>query len=505
MLNQLKQDMNYGMTTNGAVTHKSTLNAVLDLFAMGGAVRTRTEAEKVHMIRNAVNEDMLYGLRCLFYLGDVRGGQGERDLRKVGYKELANQFPQVMLKNLALVPEFGRWDDLYALVGTKLQAQALELMKTQFEADMKILRENPMVDGKPVTAISILGKWLKSENTSSEESRKLAAVTRKAFGLSPKAYRKALTALRSRIGIVEAKMSAKAWSDIDYSKLPSKAAMQYRKAFDRNDTERYQEYLGKVETGEAKINTKALHPHEIVDKILYKGASGDKTLDLMWKNLQDYFDGQQRNWLPVVDVSGSMSGTPMAIAIAIGIYVAERLKGRFHNHFVTFHETPQLMTLKGDNISDIVHNLSRAPWGGSTNLEAVFDLLLATAVRHKLPQEEMPEKLIIVSDMEFNAACGKAVSKKGGWGYDYVEPQATFFETMKEKWVSAGYVLPEIVFWNANSQQDNVPVTADERGVQLVSGCSPSVFTSLLSGKSITPQDLMLEVLDSERYAQITV
>lgn len=412
---------------------------------------------------------------------DVRGGQGERLTFRQGLDVLYKNFRSEFESIVKFVPEFGRWDDILKYT----DSEAVQLMvKMQLATDMN--SERP----------SLLGKWMPSVNTSSKETVSLARKWAKILGVSEKEYRKSLAALRKKINVVECQMSAGDWEQINFSSVPSRASMIYRDAFNEHGGDRYQKFLDKALTGEVKINSAALYPYELVGKYLvgynawsnYGGSDLDKTVEAQWAQLPNYADTQE-NALVVCDTSGSMfQGKPMAIevAISLAIYIAERNKGKFANKFITFSDSPSLQDLQGKTLYEKVVNLAEAEWGMSTNLESVFELVLDTATRHKMPESEMPTKIFIVSDMEFNS-CVKGTNYNG----------------IKRRYEKAGYKLPEIVFWNVMSRNDQVPVTKDEKGTFLVSGCSPSIFKNAVNCKATTAQDLMLEVLNGERYSKI--
>jgi hypothetical protein len=499
-LSGLQDATNVAYTANGARAYATTNSSVLDFFSQGGALRARTTQDKIALFTKAFAEDKLLALKALFYFRDVRGGQGERQTFRDILRYLANSQPEVIAKNIDLIPYFGRWDDLYELDGTKLEDLAYATLRAKFIEDLS--SKNP----------SLLGKWLKSENASSPRTRKLGAKTRKAFGLTPRIYRKALSDLRERISIVETDLTEKNYDAIDYSKLPSQAGLRYRQAFYRNDAERYTSFIDAAKKGvdvngkEVKINTKTLYPYEIVSKILdggmryygnkYYASVGNvadmEALDAMWVNLPDYFDGAEENSICVVDTSGSMSGQPMNIAVSLGIYTAERNKGAFKDHFITFSENPKLQKIQGSNIVEKVTNLARADWQMSTNIEKVFDLILNTAVKEGLSQDELPQRIYIISDMQFNAAV------KGG-------NNEALFKNLAKRFASNGYTMPALVFWNVNAFANNAPMTMNELGVQLVSGASPSIFTNLLKNKLATAYEMMLDVLNQERYNLVQV
>jgi hypothetical protein len=271
--------------------------------------------------------------------------------------------------------------------------------------------------------------------------------------------------------------------------VPSKAALNYKGAFEKHDGVRYAQYIADVKTGKTTINAGTLYPYDIVEKCFAHDTSA--TLDVLWSSLPNYTNGDTSNGIVVADVSGSMSGRPMAVSISLAMYISERNNGAFKDRFITFSETPTLQKVIGNNIREKVINLQRADWGMSTNLEAVFDLILDTAKEHNIPASELPTKIYIVSDMEFNVACR--------------HPDKTLFQNIDSAYQSAGYERPELVFWNVNARNTQSPVKFDDKGTCLVSGCSPSILTSLLSGKIISAEQIMLETLNVKRYDTVVV
>lgn len=508
-MNGLKNESNYTYTENGALTYKSTLDGLLDLFALGGAYRTRSDADVINLFMKAFAEDEVHALKCLFYLRDVRGGQGERRFFRVVAKWLAREHTDAMKRNLQYVPEFGRWDDLYVFVGTPLEKDAFKLMYDQLALDVSC--KTP----------SLLAKWLKSENTSSRDSRALADKTRRYFGMNHKEYRKTLSILRERIRVLERLMSAGRWDEIEFDKIPSRAGMIYKNAFARHDIERMksekdiQSYEDFAKDKNAKVNAKALYPYEVVKEAMAFGQWGyyfssnrhrksqalDDTERLMvnkyWENLADYFQGCTFNGICVADTSGSMYGDPLAVALSIAMYCAERNKGDFANHFFTFSNDPTFVEIEGVDFVDKINRMVRSDWGMSTNVEAVFDKMLSIAKQNHCSQDEIPASVIIISDMEFN----DCVRDGGRWaGYGGQVANETLFETIEKRWNAAGYKMPNLVFWNAQARQDNIPMRVSGH-VSYVSGFSPVIFEQVLKG--VTAYDLMFDKLDSERYACI--
>lgn len=479
-----KEVENITYTENGCVAQKSTLNHLVDLFAVIGAIRNRSDDEIIELFDKAYNQDKLLALKCLFYAADIREGLGERKVFKIILNHLAFYDPEVLKLNINLIPEYSRWDYLYALDRTPLENDMWKIMKDQTLADLENAREN-----KPV---SLIGKWLKSLSASNSESRRLARKTAKAFGLSYKDYRHVLVLLRKQINIVENHLRESSYEDIDYSKIPSKAMHIYSDAFYINDLDHYSKYLNAVSKGEAKINSAVMYPYDLVKPYIKNDYRTDDTsIELQWKNLPNYVsDG---NILVVADVSGSMSCNnyiPISTSVGLAIYFAERNNGEFHNMLMTFSSEPQFVTIsENSSLYSKVREVLNGDWGSNTDIEAALTKIIDTATSHHVPKKDMPKSLIIISDMEFDSCTT---------GTD-------FYDTMKIKYEEAGYNIPNVVFWNVNSHQNTFHAAFDTKGVQLASGASTAVFKSLVSGEKITPEEYMLSVLNTERYSNINI
>lgn len=499
-LNGMQTATNYTYTENGAITHKSTQSKLLDMFALGGAYRNRSDDDVRVLFRGAFAENPVYALKCLFYLRDVRGGQGERRFFRVAMRDLVNADAEAARRNLQYIPEFGRWDDLYLFVGTELEADAFQFIKNQLALDMQC--KTP----------SLLAKWLKSENTSSAESRKLGNITRKYLGMSHKQYRKTLSILRQRINVLECLMSAGRWDEIEFDKIPSKAGLKYKNAFARHDVERakagMQTYADFAKDDSKSVNAKVLNPVDIAEQIYrHKGyynapSQTDRAMwQKYWDNLPDYYNGRQENGIAIVDVSGSMIGTPMNAAVSMGAYIAERGKGPFKNHFITFSGSPDLVEFEGVDVYDKFTRAVRADWGGSTNIEATFDLMLNVALHDHVPAEDMPQTLYIFSDMEFNGCMSYGPANTYRWSYGHriqngAEGVNTLLEQIAQKWAAYGYELPRVIFWNLDARQNNIPALGGR--FSYVSGFSMTMVKEILSGED--GYSLMMKKLDTSRY-----
>lgn len=498
-LSEFEDKSNKTLTENRAVARKTSGSDLVDFFAKGGALRTRDAEDIKAIFTRAFSEDELLALKCLFYLRDVREGMGERRVFRIIWKYIADRYPEIALINLDNVPFFGRWDDLYSSFDTEIEKEVADYMYNQLQEDIKAVEDG----GNP----SLLAKWLKSENASSDETKRLARKTIEHFDISPKKYRKILSKLREEIKVVEKLMSENRWDEIDYERVPSKASMIYQDAFRRHDPEGYEEYLQKVESGDAKINADTLFPYEIVRRFLdfdrwseyFKEIDKDevRVLEQQWQSLPQY-DCTESNAIAVVDVSGSMynnGGLPISVALSLGLYLAEHNGAEgVKDRFITFSRNPQMVKIKGNDIQEKLMNMAQADWEMNTDIEAVFDLILDIALEKNLSQDEIPQKIYIISDMEFDEA--------SGWGNNV---NKTLFEKIADRYNQHGYSLPLLVFWNVDSRNDQLPVKMDERGFQLVSGLSQNLFKYVVDNDANNAYELMLEVLNDERYNRVKI
>ncbi|MCQ2406216.1 MAG: DUF2828 family protein [Oscillospiraceae bacterium] len=494
MLQYLKKEANITYTENGAVTHASSGSYCLDLFATIGALRHADEREILTRFIRAYTENPDIAMKLLFFARDIRGGLGERRVFRTGFTWLSENEPGSVLKNLQYVAEYGRFDDLLSLIGTPCEGEMLALIKEHFNADMDAAERGENV--------SLLAKWLPSVNASNTQTIAYGKKIAKALGMNAAQYRRALTLLRGKIRIIENNLRERDYS-FDYEKQPSRAMHKYRGAFMRNDGERYDEFLSRVSSGEAKLHADNIAPYELVEPYLdidwgfgcssfMKDISPEEKayLNAAWGALPDF--GGEENALAVVDTSGSMycegNPVPAAVALSLGLYFAEHNKGAFKNYFIEFSSMPQLIEIKGDTFADRLRYVTTFNKVADTNLEAVFDLILSAALKGKLSPDELPAKLIIISDMEFNS-CVRNASE-------------TVFDNAKRRFYKYGYELPKIIFWNAASRNRQQPVTMNEQGVALISGTTPRIF-EMVAGGNFSPYEFMLEILGSERYAKI--
>lgn len=489
MLHYLKKEANITYTENGAVSYHSSENYCLDFFYQAGALRNATEDKMQNAFMLAYNENADLAMKILFYARDIRGGLGERRLFRTCLRWLSKTHADSVSRNVEYIAEFGRYDDLLTLMNTPCEQAVINLIKIQLHKDITTMN---LAFEERKDSISLLAKWLPSVNTSSNDTRMRAKKIARGLDMSEAKYRKMLSKLRKEIDILENRLREKDYTFL-YGKQPSKAMFKYKKAFIRNDKERYIDFLTRVQNGEAVLNTSSLYPYDIVRAALEMNLMDEerKVLDASWKSLKDY--GLNENAIAVVDGSGSMfccSGTPRPAdaALSLGIYFAEHSKGKFANHFITFSEKPQLVELKGKDIVDKVHYATSFNEVANTNIEAVFMLILNTARKYNLPQEELPNTIFMISDMEFDSCANNA--------------GLTNFENAKKMFENSGYQLPNIVFWNVNSRTTQVPVSMHDNGTALISGSSPKIFEMVRMG-DLNPMKLMLDIINSERYVKI--
>lgn len=489
--NVMKKQAQTKLTENGAVAYNTLNNGLLDLFAVIGALRPQSESEIEQKFARAFNEDKLLATKMLFYAGNIRGGLGERRTFRVCLKWLAKNYPEIVVKNMANIPLFNRWDSLFVLENTPVESAMWEFIKVQLMSDIRAMKKNHPV--------SLLAKWLPSENTSSKRIVRLARKAMSALYLTPRNYRKTLSALRKYIKVVERDMSANQWGDINYEGVPSYAMKNYRNAFAKHDAIRFSNYIASLNKGEAKINASTLFPYDLVREyvnevwtggLYYRNGKLDSVVEAQWKALPNYIEGEN-NYVVMADVSDSMNGRPLMTSIGLAIYFAERNKGDYHNIYMTFTNEPHFINIKeGATLLENVKTVANTDVGYNTNLKAAFDYILSNAIYNNVSNEDMPKALIIISDLEIDNYIQR-------YGLDFVGE-------MKKKFSTYSYTLPTLVLWNVEARNDTF-LSQDEK-ILYISGQSPSTFKNLLScleGK--TAYDLMIETLMDKQYDCINV
>ncbi len=482
------------LTENGALGYETTGKALVDLNFAVASLRNQDEEEIVKRFIPAFYEDRMLAMKWLFFLRDVRGGLGERRTFRVITKYLAKSFPEMVNALVGIMAEYGRFDDLLCLFDTPVEETALLVLREQLEKDVQ-----NMENGE---SVSLCAKWMPGNNTSSEESQRMAAKLRDFMGLTAKEYRKLLASLRKYLHVTEVFMSGNRWNEIDYGRVASRANLLYRKAFLVHDEERRKNFLKDVEEKGAVMHAGVLMPHEIVMQYTVRNGwrlnvnKEDTALEALWKNLSDTVAGAE-NVLCVVDGSCSMlcpvgegNTTALHVSNALGVYFAERMGGAYHNRFITFSNTPKYVDLSA--CRTLKEKLELAFSNNdctNTNIEATFRLILETAVRNRLRQEELPATILIISDMEFDQAM---------WGRN----TDTLFGIIKMKFAAHGYKVPKLVFWNVNSRTNVIPVRENRLGVGLVSGFSVNICNMVLSNE-LDPFACLKKALEGERYRKV--
>lgn len=458
---------NMTKTTNGMAALKTSHNACVDLFGKIGSARG---VDISVPFNKAFKEDANIAIRILLWARDVRGGAGERQTFRTLLKGLVHRLSiNEVSRVLAKIPELGRWDDLFEFIGIN---DKVDFVITDMVVTGLTNRDR------------LLAKWMP------REGKKHFKFFLKGFDITAREYRKTIVGLSDT---VEQKMCAKQWDQIDFGKIPSIAAKNYSRAFKRNAPDEYQEYIDGLTAGTEKINASAIFPYDVIKSL---NTNPHAVVEAQWKSLPDYMEGSDARLLGIVDVSASMTWfkvTPkldgLDIAVSLGLYVAERGEGIFKDQFITFSSSPALVDLRGTvGLQNRVNKIKNSNVGGSTDLEKTFNLILTSAVKHKVPADQMPTKLIIWSDMQFNQATGHRVDN-------------TAFEMIDSMYRAAGYKRPQVVFWNLNAEGNNVPVSFGTGGTAMVSGFSPAIMKGILKGEDdMTPQTMMLDTVNVERY-----
>ena len=492
--NAVKTNTNTKLTENGARAYSTTGKALFDLFAQIGALRPRTEKEIADKYAAAFAADPMLATKMLFYAGNVRGGLGERRTFRICLKWLAQNHADIVIKNAALIPHFNRWDSMFVLIGTAAEKEMWKVIADQLNTDMAAVAASK---GQKAQPISLLAKWMPTETASSNDTRALARKCMTNLGLTPRAYRKVLSALRKHLRVVETSMSAQEWEAIQYAQVPSYAMKNYRKAFAKHDPDGFSAYKASLVKGETKVNASTLFPYDLVSQYTrsrgywgMRAANPDTIVEAQWKALPNYVKGEN-NILVMADVSGSMCGRPMDTSIGLATYFAQHNKGDYHNLYMTFTDQPHFIELReGATLAECIAKVMATDVGYNTNLEAAFNYILKHAVTNGVSNNELPKALVVISDMEIDRYMR--------------QNKMDFVDAMKAKFARYGYTLPKLIMWNVQARNDTV--LSKQEDVLLVSGQAASTFRELcgnLDGK--TAWDLMLETLGNKMYDCITI
>jgi hypothetical protein len=478
------------VTENGMKARVSSASACVDLFYRGGASR---DSDIIPYFSAALATNKELAMRIALWIRDVRGGAGERETFRNILRYLDKTNVDLAIALINRVPELGRWDDMLVVESPRAWDHAVGMIQTALVMKPRTSYE--------ASYHGLCGKWMPRKGP-------IAVKLTKSMGLTPKQYRQLIV---SQTNVVENQMCKKEWNRINYGHVPSVASARYRAAFRRNDGERYAQYVKDLSEGTAKVNAGAIFPHDVIKNLIDRYADSIDEVERhftieQWNRLPNYIG--DNSVLPMVDVSGSMSGvnvspstTALHVAVSLGLYASDKNKGEFKDLILTFSSNPSLMRLTG-NIAQKVEQLKTAHWSMSTNLEAALKLVLQVAVDGSVPQEHMPKFLLILSDMQFNEAVSSSVRPGSPFFLEAGEPNLSAFELAKTLYAQAGYTMPKIVFWNLASRDANVPVSFRDQNVALVSGFSPAILKAVLSGnlEDFTPESVMMTTVMDERY-----
>lgn len=445
-------------------------------------------------LEKSYTEDLVDTVILCFNARDVRGGKGERELGRKMFKWLCNKNPLIFSALISFLPEYGRWDDLLFFLPkileenqTNVSSCAVKYIAKQLNTDLV-----DMENGRP---ISLCAKWMPTENDSKDRKFNLVKSICKEMEISEKTYRtKYISPLRSYLKIVERFMCSDRWDEIEFSKVPSCAIKKLKKAFEKHTPELFKEWTNSLNKGEVKVNAKALFPHELV-KEMREGKSDDVTY-AQWKVLEDEVRslGIFEKSIAVVDTSGSMTSPnylPLDIACAMGLIISAVAKEPFQHNIMTFSDNPHFYNVKDGPILDRYRQIVRSDVGYSTNVLSIFEYILKVGKRENLSTEDMPNRIFIISDMQFNDIQGNGFH------------QETTFQRIDRMYAESNYVRPNIVFWNVNGASTDFPVSVDDYGTCMISGASPSILRSILKVPVLSSVNILRDVLDSERYLPI--
>lgn len=473
-------------------------------------------------LREAAQENIIDTFLLAFHIRDCRGGKGERELGRRAFIWLFLNYPHEFQKIAHFIPEYGRWDDILQLWPGVLNLENLKFVRenwcSNIEGDKELsnlrIQQNKLVsmigiqlindlekmkDGLPIT---ICAKWTPTEKDSMDRKYNTVNTLCKTMNIKPKKYRQHYTTpMREYLHIVERYMCDRKWENIEYSKVPSCAMNRLKKTFEKHSPELFNEWKSKLSRGEVDVKAKQLFPHEIISSI--RNHLYDSILEAQWKILENQVKdiGNLSDSICVCDVSQSMLGwnntgimkstitnfMPIDVSIGLSLIIANAVKGPFHNHIITFHQKPEFYVVKNESIFNRYKAISSAPWAGNTNFQAIFDLILSQAKRHKLNEIDMPKRIFVFSDMQF----------------DMADCNTTNFKAIEQKYTDSGYIKPQIIFWNLNGSTSDYPVSINDNNTAMVSGFSPSILKAILYSKEFSPYTIMRETIDNDRYKQI--
>ena len=453
------------------------------------AIRGISDDKLENNIQKAANENLIDAVVLAFNIRDCRGGKGERDNGRKLFRWLMENHPEHFRKVIHFIPEYGRWDDLLFLLmePSSERETILELLSSQLKKDKAL-----MLDGKP---ISICAKWCPSEGDSDDRKYKLVEMICKHMKISPRQYRTEYTTpLRAYLNVVERLMCSGKWEDIELDKVPSCAIKRLKKAFEKHIPDIFNEWKAGLAEGKTTVKAKQLFPYEIIKEIRERYGVHDDVSEAQWKVLENEVrkSGNLESSVVVVDMSGSMHDPkylPIDNAIALGLIVSSVVTGEFHNHVIPFADNPQFLKLEDGTITSRYNQIQRLEVGYSTDIQKVFGLILNRGKEAGLTDADMPKKIWIVSDMQFNDnQCIKGT---------------TNFEAIEAKYKKSNFTRPQIIFWNVNGKITDYPVSVDDNGTCLISGFSPSILKSILTTSDFSSTGILRTELDSERYKQI--
>jgi len=489
----MAEEKDMALTENGALSLPSTLDCCVDLFFK--TVRGITEENLIPLLNGAWTESPEATLRIIFQTRDCRGGKGEKMIFYQALKWLHSQSPETVQKNIEHIPFFGTWKDLLALClhVPELETQILDLFVARLKDDKRILEVSDF-DSKDGEVVSLCAKWAPTEKHSFDTKLKLAKkLAEKLCGSknAMKDYRKNyLAPLRERLRVTERFMCANEWDNIPYSTVPSRCMNRNKFAFIKHDEDRFEKFLMAAMAGKAKLQGKQMYPHELVSQLM-RASKRDLVVECQWKSIMQGIKemGSLSKSIVLSDVSGSMSGTPMEVSIALGLLISEVSGGPFRDMIITFESNPKFHHVKGENLFDRVKEVMRMSWGGSTNFQAALKLILDLAKAENVPQADMPDKLFVISDMQFDQA-----------DRNY----STNHQALEKQFKDAGYEVPIIVYWNVRSNTTDFPALSDTPGVAMLAGYSPSLLKVVMDGCDLDAEaEELLEEIDENDPAAV--
>lgn len=442
--------------------------------------RNATEEEIIENFRRIFYSGTSYSIKLLFFIRDKVNGLGERRVFRVLLNYLGNEHPKYIENNLTLIPKYGRWDDLYSLFNTKVEDAVIDLFRNQIQIDIN--------SNKPST----LGKWLKSENTSSKESRSFGNKTRRLLGYSPKEYRRLLSSLRRKIDIVETNISRREYSKINYENLTELNIKKYKKAFLKNDKADYEKF--KLENPKKTFIFKSLENIISIIRETLNNPGINSIEDMYLKNLEYLIDKNIKDLntfedtLIINGIEGELiqnKNRYFDILISTILLYNKLNLNSFKNYYMSFKNNPKFNKLTSTDYIGNIKSISKNNINYNMDLNSALDLLLFTSIKKNLKPEAIPKSIMFIynksEDMSFND-----------------------LKFISEKWINSGFEMPKIKLWNLKDLSSKFSISYKDNMV-VINGYNKYIWKYILESREVKNSNIIIDKFNNIQYTDLII